>query len=63
MEDQKTESVPFMTQSSQIENFIMWLRNETQGMNYGEVGLTFVVRDNQVVRVNKTTNIMSKAVK
>lgn len=59
----KKQTIPFASQSNGIENFIMWLKDETRNVHYGEVGLTFIVHNDQVVRVNQIKNISCKAVK
>jgi len=57
---QKSE-LPIASQSSQVENYIMWLRTELRRVNYGKVGLVFTVHDDKVVRVNQTKDISCKA--
>ena len=61
MQKATKQEIPFASQSSGIESFISWLKNEVKDMHYGEVGLTLTIHNDQVVRVNQIKNISCKA--
>jgi len=48
-------NLPMSTTSSAIKTYINWLENELAKKEYGEVAISFIVNNGQVVDVKKTS--------
>ena len=56
-----TPELPIASGDNQIESYMTWLKAELEKVHYGEVGLTFFVHQDQIVRVNQTKSVSCKA--
>jgi hypothetical protein len=52
--------LPIATHSFQIEEYVSWLSNELRHMQFGEIGLTFVIYDGEIKRVREIRETTSQ---
>ena len=52
--------LPFPSHSNSLDTFLVWLRDKVQASEYAKVGLTVIVHDHKVVRIEKHEDISCK---
>lgn len=51
---------PLATSSNEVDDLIVWLRDELTRTQYGKVGLVFTLHQGQITGIERTTSIHGK---